>query len=200
MKTGTQPEFTTMTERTVVKDVEENPVQMASWGVATAQVNAYNVSKIKEVIDQYKYKMAQIKETLREEERVGWESKRKYDATLLDLEKLQQDYQILKEEKDDLKLSNTILDGEKKDLESKMVEIEVQRSKTYKQVEESKVQIAELEAHNSSLDVLLKATNERKMDITPLREHALSLKNKIYQVQVKLVEEVYKIKQVEPKL
>ena len=46
----------------------------------------------------------------------------------------------------------------------------------------------------------MKATNERKMDITPLREHALSLKNKIYQVQVKLVEEVYKIKQVEPKL
>ena len=35
------------------------------------------------------------------------------------------------------------------------------------------------------------------MDIRPLREHALSLRNKIYQVQVKLVEEVYGIKQVE---
>ena len=46
----------------------------------------------------------------------------------------------------------------------------------------------------------MKAANERKMDITPLKEHALSLKNKIYQVQVKLVEEVYRIKQVESPL
>ena len=38
------------------------------------------------------------------------------------------------------------------------------------------------------------------MDIRPLREHALSLRNKIYQVQVKLVEEVYRIKQVESRL
>ena len=35
------------------------------------------------------------------------------------------------------------------------------------------------------------------MDITPLREHALLLKIKVYQVQVKLADEVYKIKQVE---
>ena len=84
---------------------------MASWGVATAQVNAYNVSKLKGEVDQYKYKMAQMKETLRKEERVSQEAKRKYDATLSDLEKLQQDYQILEEERDDLKLSNIVLDG-----------------------------------------------------------------------------------------
>ena len=35
------------------------------------------------------------------------------------------------------------------------------------------------------------------MDITPLREHALLLKIKVYQVQVKLVDDFYKIKQVE---
>ena len=46
----------------------------------------------------------------------------------------------------------------------------------------------------------MKETNERKMDITPLKEHALSLRNKTYQVQVKLVEEVYRIKQVEARL
>ena len=46
----------------------------------------------------------------------------------------------------------------------------------------------------------MKAVNERKMDITPLKEHALSLRNKIYQVHVKLAEEVYRIKQVEAKL
>ena len=33
---GTQPKITTMTDRTVVKDVEEDPVHMASWGVANA--------------------------------------------------------------------------------------------------------------------------------------------------------------------
>ena len=38
------------------------------------------------------------------------------------------------------------------------------------------------------------------MDIAPLREQALLLRGKIYQVQVKLVEEVFKIKQVEARL
>ena len=38
------------------------------------------------------------------------------------------------------------------------------------------------------------------MDITHLREHALLLRNKIYQVQVKLTEEVYGIKKVEARL
>ena len=65
---------------------------MASWGVATVQVDAHNISNLKETIDQYKGRMAEMKETLRKEERVGQESKRKYDATLSDFEKLQQDY------------------------------------------------------------------------------------------------------------
>ena len=38
------------------------------------------------------------------------------------------------------------------------------------------------------------------MDIMPLREHALQHKGKIYQVQVKLTLEVFKIKQVEARL
>ena len=38
------------------------------------------------------------------------------------------------------------------------------------------------------------------MDIMPLREHALLLRCKIFQVQVKLREEVFKIKQVEARL
>ena len=38
------------------------------------------------------------------------------------------------------------------------------------------------------------------MDITSLREHALLLRGKIYQVHMKLKEEVYQIKQVEAKL
>ena len=38
------------------------------------------------------------------------------------------------------------------------------------------------------------------MDVTLLQEHALLLERKIYQVQLKLIEEVYKIKQVETRL
>ena len=51
MKTGTQPKITTVIERTVVKDVEEDLVQMASLRVATAQVNTHNISNIKDIID-----------------------------------------------------------------------------------------------------------------------------------------------------
>ena len=53
---------------------------------------------------------------------------------------------------------------------------------------------------NSSLEVLLKEANERKTDITPLKEHTLLLRSKIYQVQVKLAQELYIIKKVESRL
>ena len=62
---GTQPKVTTVTEKAIMKNTDEDPEQMASVSVATAQENAYNVSKLKGAIDQYKYKMAQMKETLR---------------------------------------------------------------------------------------------------------------------------------------
>ena len=44
---------------------------MTSIGIADAQANAYNVSKMKGAVDQYKEKMAQMKDTLRKEERLG---------------------------------------------------------------------------------------------------------------------------------
>ena len=62
----------------------------------------------------------------------------------------------MEEEKDSLELSNTIMDGEKNDLESKIAELEVQRSIANKQTEELKVRVAKIEAHNNSLEVLLK--------------------------------------------
>ena len=67
-----------------------------------------------------------------------------------------------------------------------MAKMEVQNSIVDQRAEEYKVWIVELEAQNSSLEVLLKEANEWKMDIEPLREHALLLRGKIYQVQVKL--------------
>ena len=86
---------------------------MASMGVATATAKAHNISRLTKTLDQYKGKMEEMKEVLRKEERVGWESKRKYEATLLDYDKIQQDYQILWEERDNLKHSNMAIDREK---------------------------------------------------------------------------------------
>ena len=78
--------------------------------------------------------------------------------------------------------------------------MEAQKSTIDQQTKQYKVWITELEAQNISLEVLLKATNEWNMDIKPMREHALLLRGKIYEVQVKLTEEVFKIKQVEARL
>ena len=81
-----------------------------------------------------------------------------------------------------------------------MVEMEVHKYIVDQQIEKYKVWIMKLEAQNSSLEVLLKEANEWKVDIEPLRDHALLLRGKIYEVQVKLDEEVFKIKKVEDRL
>ena len=138
-----------------------------------------------------------MKENPRKEQGEGREAKMKYDATLSDLERLQEAYQILEVERDALVLSNTIISGEKKDLEGNISGLETQKATTDTQEEELRARVAELEAQNNSLEVQLKATNERKIDISPLREHAILLRRKIYQVQLKLEEEVYRIKQEE---
>ena len=49
LKMGNQPEITTVTKKSAVKNVEEDPEKMASIGVATAQANAYNVSNLKSI-------------------------------------------------------------------------------------------------------------------------------------------------------
>ena len=51
-------------------------------GLAAAQANAVNVSKMVEDVDQSKEKMSRMKETLRKERGEGQELKRKYDDTL----------------------------------------------------------------------------------------------------------------------
>ena len=88
---GTQPPVTTVTERMVMKNVEENPKQLASMGIENSYANAHDVENILENIEQYKGKMAEMKEVLRKEEKVGIESKRKYEATLSNFERLNKD-------------------------------------------------------------------------------------------------------------
>ena len=51
-------------------------------GIANSYANAHNVDRLMENIEQYKGKVAEMKEVLRKEEKVGRESKRKYEATL----------------------------------------------------------------------------------------------------------------------
>ena len=70
---------------------------MDSMGIANAYASAHNVEKLLENIEQYKGKMAEMKEVWRKEEKVGRESKRKYEATLSYFERLQQGHQILEE-------------------------------------------------------------------------------------------------------
>ena len=99
LKVGAQPVVTTVMERTDMKNVEEYPKQLATMGIA----NAHNVDRLMENIDQYKGKMAKMKEVLRKEEKVGRESKRKYEATLSYFERLQQRHQVLEVERDSLR-------------------------------------------------------------------------------------------------
>ena len=51
LKVGTQPEVTTVTEKPVMKGTYEDPQIMASIGVVATQANAYNVDKLKEMVE-----------------------------------------------------------------------------------------------------------------------------------------------------
>ena len=65
LKMGDQTSITTITERTVVKNVEDNPKQMASMGIAFAYANYHGIDKIIENLEQFKEKMVEMKEVLR---------------------------------------------------------------------------------------------------------------------------------------
>ena len=51
-----------------MKNVEEQPKELASMGIANAYANAHNVDRIMENIEQYNENMVQMKEVLRKEE------------------------------------------------------------------------------------------------------------------------------------
>ena len=174
--------------------------QLASLGIANAYANAHNIDKLTETLEQFKGKMVGMKEVFRKEERFCRVSKRKYEDTLSDYEKLQQEYQIVEEERDTLKLSNMNLSKEKGELENKIAEMETQKSTADQWVEQDEAKVAGLEYQKSSLEVLLKVENQKRIHITPLTKHALFLRNKIYQIQVQIMREVFKVKQVEDRL
>ena len=120
LKMGDRPSVTIITKREFVKNVEDNPKQMDSIGIASAYANSHNIDKLIKTLEQFKGKMAEMKVVLKKEERFYRESKRKYEDTLSDYEWLQQDYQILGEEWDNLNQSNMNPIKEKTKLENKI--------------------------------------------------------------------------------
>ena len=86
---------------------------------------------------------------------------------------------------------------EKGELEKKIGVLEARKSTADKQAKQCEAQVAGLKDQKCSLEVLLKVENEQRIDIKPITKHALFLRNKIYQMQVQITGEVFKVKQVE---
>ena len=89
---------------------------------------------------------------------------------------------------------------EKGELEKKIAEMETHKSMVDQRAEQYEAQVVGLEAEKISLEVLLKVENEQNVDITPLTKHGIFLRSNIYQMQVHIVREFYKVKQVQDRL
>ena len=72
---------------------------------------------------------------------------------------------------------------EKSILESKLIELEEQKTTAEGKAKLYETQIAALEEQKNSLTASLKSAMEQKVDIEPLKKHALMLRNKIHQIQ-----------------
>ena len=88
------------------------------------QANADNVNKLVEDAGNYKERILKMKETPVKERTKGQDLKIKHDDTLSEFERLKKEYQALESDKDALVLSVVITKGEKKDLESNILELE----------------------------------------------------------------------------
>ena len=103
-------------------------------------------------------------------------------------------------ERDDLRVSVEKLNKEKGKLEDKVIELEVQRTTMKGKAKMHETQIVALEDQKNSLEVSLKTTMEQKADVEPLKKHSLTLKNKSHQIQLQMVEERFKVQQIEIRL
>ena len=80
------------------------------------------------------------------------------------------------------------------------MKLEAERSTINKQADEMRTREEEMEVHNQSLQTYLNTTIERQHDITPFHDQACLIQRNIHQVQLKIAEEIYKIKQAETRL
>ena len=86
------------------------------------------------------------------------------------------------------------MEREKRDLEDKISELEAHNSAASRQTGELKTKVEEMEEQNRTLETQLKTAIERKHDIIPFYDQAFLIQRNIHQVQLKLEEEIYKIK------
>ena len=81
--------------------------------------------------------------------------------SLAELRRLQQEYQVLKIEKDDLKTTYETLSAEKDQLQSKVVELEAQRATIEEKEKQYQVQLVGFERQIASLTTSLKDSSEQ---------------------------------------
>ena len=93
-----------------------------------------------------------------------------------------------------------IIEGEKKDFEDKIAELELQKSAAIRQLGELGAKVEELVTQRESFEAQLKIENERQLDITHFCNQAYIIRRKIHQVQVSLTTEIYKVKMAERRL
>ena len=105
-------------------------------------------------------------------------------ATLAEFEKLQQRYQMLEAERDNLRLLVEELNKGKRELEYKVIDMEVQNTTVEGESKLYESQIVALEEQKNSLAVSLKTTMEQKDDVEPLKRNALTIQKNIHQMQL----------------
>ena len=62
------------------------------------------------------------------------------------------------------------------------------------------MQLAALEEQKNSLNASLKGYMEHKADIRPLKEHVLTLRKRIHQIQIQIEDERCKVLQIDTRL
>ena len=93
-----------------------------------------------------------------------------------------------------MELSTTTIEGEKRDFEDKILELEAHNSVASRQTGELRTRVEEMEEQNITLETEIKIAIERQHDIIPFYDQACLIWRNIHQVQLKLEEEIYKIK------
>ena len=102
---------------------------------------------------------------------------------------------MLKTERDDIQVSYDNLSVENNMLQSKVVELEREKATTEEREKQYQMQVAALEEQITSLTASLKDAMEHKTNLQPLKEHVLTQRRKIHQLQICIEEERCKILQ-----
>ena len=98
------------------------------------------------------------------------------------MQRLQQEYQELKIERDGLKTTYENLNAERDQLQSKVGELETQRATMEETEKHFQVQAAEFKGQIASLVASLKEDKEQQTSIYPFKEHALTQISKMHQL------------------